>query len=126
AVDAHGRPALLRNALGSGRTVFCTYPIEHMAARTPAANPENTWRLYSALADEAGVSRPVRVADGRVLVGLLRSGASTTVLFVNCSNQTLAAEPIAEDGVELHAGAAVILEPFGVAAIPCSENAPAG
>ena len=36
AVDAHGRPALLRHTVGSGCAVLCTYPIEHMAARTPA------------------------------------------------------------------------------------------
>ena len=52
----------------SGQTVLCTYPLEHLAARTPRANPEDTWRLYSALASEAEVSRPVqgrRPADPR-------------------------------------------------------------
>ncbi|HXQ86487.1 MAG TPA: hypothetical protein VN746_07415, partial [Gaiella sp.] len=42
AVDRHGRPALLRHAVGAGRTVLCTYPLEHMAARTPRVNPEDT------------------------------------------------------------------------------------
>ena len=54
AIDGHGRPALLRHALGLGSTVLCTYPIEHMAARTPHANPESTWRIYSALASARG------------------------------------------------------------------------
>ncbi len=72
AVDGYGRPALLRHDLGAGQTVFCTYPLEHMAAKTPWANPESTWRIYSALATAAGVSRPVRVDDPRVLVGRLR------------------------------------------------------
>ena len=58
--------------LGAGSTVLCTYPLEHMAARTPRVNPEDTWRLYSALAADAGVSRPVRVDDPRVLVGRVR------------------------------------------------------
>ena len=76
AVDAHGRPALLRHALGAGRTVLCTYPLEHMAARTPRVNPEDTWRLYSALAESAGVVRPVSVADPRILAGAVRHGGS--------------------------------------------------
>jgi len=125
AVDAHGRPALLRNTLGNGETVFCTYPIEHMAARTPAVNPEDTWRLYSALALEARVSRPVHVADPRVLVGLVRAGESTKVLLVNCSDAAVTVEPVVALGVDLQAAPAVLLRPFGVAAIACSETAPA-
>ena len=76
AVDGQGRPALLQFELGSGRTVLCTYPLEHMAARTPRVNPEDTWRLYSALGHVAGVARPIRVDDPRVLVGRVRDGAS--------------------------------------------------
>ena len=55
AVDGHGRPALLRHSIGAGCTVLCTYPIEHMAAKTPGVNPEDTYRIYSALAEAAGV-----------------------------------------------------------------------
>jgi hypothetical protein len=102
AIDRHGRPALLRHAYGSGYTVLCTYPIEHMAARVPSVNPENTWQVYSALAALAGVSRPVRVNDPRVLVGAIRPRlGAETFLFVNCSGETIALEPIIEDGVEL-------------------------
>jgi endo-1,4-beta-mannosidase len=119
AVDRHGRPALLRHAVGGGELVLCTYPVEHFAARAPRANPESTWRLYSALAEEAGVSRPVRVDDPRVLVGRVRSANSETVLFVNCSGEGLKVEPILEEEVELGLEAEpLILEPFGVAAIP--------
>jgi endo-1,4-beta-mannosidase len=117
AVDAHGRPALLRHPLGSGATVLCTYPIEHFAARTPGVNPEDAWRLYSALATAAGVARPVRVADPRVLVGRIRSGDSETVLFVNTAAESIAAEPILS-GAELDPAAdELTLEPFGVAAV---------
>ena len=101
AVDGHGRPALLRHDLGAGRTVLCTYPLEHLAARNPRVNPESTWRLYSALAEEAGVARPVRVADPRVLVGLVRSGGARTAVFVNCSPDTVAAEPLFADDLAL-------------------------
>ena len=119
AVDGHGRPALLRHAVGDGHTVFCAYPLEHMAARTPRANPEPTWRIYSALAALAGVSRPVRVDDPRILVGTLRSPDRETVVFVNCSGEEVEAEPIAAAGTSprLEAGALTI-EPFGVAVVP--------
>jgi endo-1,4-beta-mannosidase len=120
AVDAQGRPALLRHRLGSGSTVLCTYPLEHLAARTPSVNPESTWRLYAALAEEAGVGRPVRVDDPRVLVGRVRSGGAERVLLVNCSGETIAADPIVDDrvGLRLDTGS-LTLDPFGVVSIAC-------
>jgi endo-1,4-beta-mannosidase len=126
AVDGHGRPALLRYALGSGTTFLCTYPLEHMAARTPRANPENTWRLYSALATEAGVHRPVRIDDPRVVTGLIRSGDADTALFLNCSNDTIVADPILADGVALAIAddEPLLLAPFGVEAFLCTGTAP--
>jgi hypothetical protein len=72
------------------------------------------------------VSRPVRVDDPRILVGRVRSGGSETVLFVNCSSETIAAEPILADGVELDLAAEPLtLEPFGVAAISANRRMPA-
>jgi endo-1,4-beta-mannosidase len=125
AVDGHGRPALLRHRLESGTAVLCTYPIEYMAARTAAANPEDTWRLYSALAAAAEVERPVRVDDARVLVGRVRGGDSETALFVNCASDSISVEPILS-GVELDQAAGVVsLEPFGVAAIRCESTSQA-
>jgi hypothetical protein len=118
AVDGHGRPALLRHRLGLGTTVLCTYPLEHMAARTPSVNPESTWQIYAALGAAAAVPRPVRVNDPRVLVGRLRTGDAETVLFVNCSSETIATEPIIADGRALRrAPGPLVLEPFGVAAV---------
>jgi endo-1,4-beta-mannosidase len=123
AVDGHGRPALLRHRLGAGATVFCTYPLEHMAARTPRANPEATWRLYSALAHMARVSRPVRVDDPRVLVGRLRSANSGTVLFVNCSEDTVTAIPIVDDETDLQLPRGpMTIEPFGATAVHCQRS----
>jgi endo-1,4-beta-mannosidase len=125
AVDAEGRPALLRHEVGSGSTVFCTYPIEHLAARSAAVNPESSWRIYSALAAEAGVARPVRVDDPRVLVGRLRCGDSAKALFVNCSGDRIAAEPIVA-GVELDLPpGGVTLAPYGVAVVATQDGAPA-
>jgi endo-1,4-beta-mannosidase len=88
AVDGHGRPALLRNAVGRGRssptrrptgderprsgeTVLCTYPLEHLAAVGAQVNPEDSYRIYDALADIAGVARRVTTGDPRVLADTL-------------------------------------------------------
>jgi len=72
AVDQRNRPVLLERQAGTGRFVLCTYPLEHMAAVTPRVNPEPTYRIYDALAEVAGVTRPVTVEDPRVLVAELR------------------------------------------------------
>lgn len=87
AVDSHGRPALLRRRIGAGSVVLCTYPVEHMAARTPRVNPESTWRLYAALAEVAGVQRPLTASDPRVMTGLLRTGNGEVAVLVNTSAQ---------------------------------------
>jgi endo-1,4-beta-mannosidase len=39
ATDQDGRPALLRRRVGEGSMIFCTYPIEHMAAKTIGRRP---------------------------------------------------------------------------------------
>jgi endo-1,4-beta-mannosidase len=72
AVDQRNRPVLLERAAGGGRLVLCTYPLEHMAAVTPRVNPEPTCRIYDALAELSGVTRPVTVEDPRVLAAELR------------------------------------------------------
>jgi endo-1,4-beta-mannosidase len=87
AVDGHGRPALLSRQIGTGSVVLCTYPVEHMAARTPRVNPESTWRLYAALAAAAGVQLPLAAGDPRVMTGRLRAGAGEVAVLVNTSAQ---------------------------------------
>ncbi len=125
AVDGHGRPALLRHRTGAGCTVLCTYPIEHMAAKTPGANPEDSYRIYSALAEAAGVERPIRVDDPRVLVGRIRSGGAETALFVNTSGDMLSTQPVLS-GIELDPDMGELtLEPFGAASIRYVGSPPA-
>ena len=126
AVDGTGRPALLRHSIGTGSTVLCTYPVEHMAAHRASANPEDCWRLYSALASAAGVARPVRVDDPRVLVGGIRVGTGEIAVFVNCSSDTVAVEPIVTGSLGLPTpGAWSTLEPFGVSAVLCEGSSAA-
>ena len=63
--------------------MLCTYPVEYFAARRGRVNPEDTWRLYDALAVEAGVTRPAHVDDPLVMVDSLRTadGAQYTIVL---------------------------------------------
>ncbi|WP_413805958.1 cellulase family glycosylhydrolase [Streptomyces sp. OE57] len=119
AADAHGRPALLVRDTGRGRTVLATYPLEHMAARTPRANPEETHRLYAALADVAGVHRPVTVDSPHVGADLLvHDDGRRFVWLVSQSPDEVTVRPVAEGTPrDLASGAAtadVTLGPYGV------------
>jgi hypothetical protein len=94
AEDAQGRPALLEHAVGAGRWVLCTYPLEHMAAQTMGVNPEPTWRLYSALAELAGVAPELSAPDPRVTVGeLVHEDGRRFVWFINLVDATLRCTP---------------------------------
>ncbi len=121
AVDEEGRPVLLRHALGAGSMVLCTYPLEYMAAQAPRVNPEDTWRLYAALAASAGIVRPVAVTDPRIVAGAIRHGDASTLVLVNCSTEPIVAEPVlpAERGRPLAPRA---IGPMGVAVIPGEER----
>ena len=114
--DRHGRAALLQQRRGAGSFVLCTYPIEHLAARSPQVNPEDTWRLYSALATEAGVARPLRVDDPRVVVGRIRHGDGEVAVYVNCSADEVPVAPLLDPLAEPpFPSDPFVLQPFGVA-----------
>ncbi|NYI06846.1 cellulase family glycosylhydrolase [Allostreptomyces psammosilenae] len=94
AVDGRGRPALLRRRVGDGWVVLSTYPLEHMAALTPGVNPEDTRRLYEALAEAAGVVRPVTVDDPHVSADTLRHRDGRRFAFLTSqSPEALAVRP---------------------------------
>jgi endo-1,4-beta-mannosidase len=120
AVDADGRPALLRRRVGRGWTVLCTYPVEHMAALTPAVNPEDTRVLYGALAALAGVERPVVVADPHVAADVLDHADGRRFAFLlSQSDRPLTVKPVTSGGrlADLAGGEeapAVDLPPYGV------------
>ena len=96
AVDVHGNPALLRRRSGAGSFVLGTYPFEYFAAVTPFSNPEPTWRLYSALAAEAGASQDrVRVDDPRVVVGeMTHDDGRRFVWFVSQHDSAVTVQPL--------------------------------
>jgi endo-1,4-beta-mannosidase len=119
AVDRHDRPVLLEHRTGAGRIVLCTYPIEHMAAANPRVNPEPTYRVYDALAEIAGVTRPVTVADPRVLAAELRhrDGRVFAWLVSQAAAEATVKPTVAGDLVDLDTGEPVeevTLGPYGV------------
>ncbi len=102
AVDDHGRPALLRHAVGAGSTVLSTYPVEYLAACTPRVNPEATQRIYDALAVVAGVRRDVRVEDPSVHVGeLVHADGTRFVWLISQAAHPVVAKPVVAPGLRL-------------------------
>ena len=89
AVDQEGRPALVANTLGLGKTLLCAYPIEQYLANTPSVfeKPENTHLIYKAFRDWAGV-KPVFLSDqADVEVSGLNADHRGYVVLVNHSGQ---------------------------------------
>lgn len=64
AVDQDGRPALVANTVGSGKTLLSAYPLEHYLAEVPDAfdKGEETNRIYRAFRLWSGV-KPLFQAD---------------------------------------------------------------
>jgi endo-1,4-beta-mannosidase len=123
ATDDRGRPALLLRQAGDGSLILCTYPVEHLAALTPAVNPEATGALYDALATHAGVRRPLLTGDSRVAGDvLLRSDGEAFAWFVSQADEPVTITPTVTAGLQLTSLAgtgplveSVSLAPFGVA-----------
>lgn len=128
AVDRNGRPMIVVKEHGSGRAVLSTIPVEHFAARRRGANPEDTWRLYQALASMASIPRPLGVDDPRVLVDSLErdDGVVFHILVSEHPDRArirLDGQPglIKPDGLtDLDGepvGDSVLLDPYGVAVL---------
>jgi endo-1,4-beta-mannosidase len=119
--DAHGRPAIVLRPRGSGAMVLSTYPLEHLAASCGRVNPEETWRLYAALADYAGVDPAVTVDSPDVLVdGLVHEDGRRFVWLVSERDEPLVVRPHVAGGnrlIPLEGGETVEeveLAPYGV------------
>ncbi|GAA3383035.1 beta-mannosidase [Cryptosporangium minutisporangium] len=85
--DAGDRPVLVRRRIGAGSLYLGTVPFEYFGAVRPDAHPDDeVWRVYRALAAEAGVRAPVRVDSPLVTVDCLEHEDGTRfVWFVSLS-----------------------------------------
>jgi beta-glucosidase len=119
AVDAHDRPVIVSQAHGAGRAVLSTYPLEYFASALPRVNPEETWRLYDALAVVADVERDVVLDDPLVFVDtLVHSDGRRFVFFVSQHPAAATVTPRVSGGslrsLDGSAGATVSLDAYGV------------
>jgi endo-1,4-beta-mannosidase len=119
ATDQHGRPAIVIKKHGTGLAVLCTYPLEYLAAAQGRVNPEDTHRLYDALAVVAGVERPVVVDDPRIFAdGLVHADGRAFVVLVSQHAESVTVKPHAAagalSGLDGSSVDAVEIEPYGV------------
>jgi len=87
AEDQEGRPALVANRLGKGKTLLSAYPVESYLANLPAAfdKGENTYRLYQAFRDWAGIQPRFRTNEPTVEAVSLDAQNRGYVVVVNHS-----------------------------------------
>lgn len=128
AVDRNGRPMIVVKDHGPGLAVLSTIPIEHFAARRRGANPEDTWRLYQALADLAGIARPLGIDDPLVLADSLERDDGVTFHILVSEHPDRTRVPVHDEGLLTDldgrpVGGAVDLEPYGIAVIVSGQEA---
>jgi beta-galactosidase len=85
AVDGYGRPALVTNLCGRGKTLLSAYPLESYLAIQPAAfeGSESTHILYHALAEWAGIQPMFSTDVTGVEAAGLTAGAHGYVVLAN-------------------------------------------
>jgi len=90
AVDQEGRPALIASRLGKGATLLCAYPLESYLANAAAAfdKEENTFRIYQAFRDWAGIRPRFRTDQPYVEAGSLDGPDHGYVVVVNHSGKS--------------------------------------
>ena len=89
AVDQDGRPALVANTLGAGKTLLSAYPIESYLANIPSAfeQTESTHRIYEAFRDWTGVKPAFQSDQPSVEVTSLRGDHRGYAVVVNHSGK---------------------------------------
>jgi endo-1,4-beta-mannosidase len=89
AVDQDGRPALIANTAGSGKTLVSAYPIETYLANTPAVfeKTESTHRIYEAFRNWTGVKTAFQSDEPSVEVTSLRGDHRGYAVVVNHGGQ---------------------------------------
>jgi endo-1,4-beta-mannosidase len=86
--DSQARPAVLLNRLGAGRVVFVAYPIEYcLASSADVHASDQTYRLYRALAQLAGLVSDVRNPHPDLEISIYQRPADAFVWVINHSWQ---------------------------------------
>jgi endo-1,4-beta-mannosidase len=122
ATDQDGRPALVRNRVGSGAIYLAAYPVEYFGAeRRDAHADDQVWRLYAALAREAGIRPPVHVAAPQVFTDqMIHADGTVYTWLVNTSAGEVTVTPQLAGDAKLATLAdetvtgTVTLPPFGI------------
>ena len=101
--DRDGRAALVRKRVGNGALYLGAYPVEYFGATRPNANvDDDTWRLYRALACEAGIRPAVTVDSPQVAVDhVVHADGTTYTWIVSTCPDELGVRPAVADGVRL-------------------------
>ncbi len=129
--DDLGRIALTRHQIGEGAAYLCTLPVEALAAEGAAVNPEDTWRLYAAIAEDCEISRRVTVPEPDVLIdGMTRDDGHEFIWLVSESADDRQVTPQISgaagltdlDGIDVDK---VHLRPFGVEVLQIADSKPA-
>ena len=98
----NGRPALLRRRVGAGAIVLSVFPLEYLALGMHG-NPNDSVRVYRALARAAGAEAPVRVERPDVHVDcLVRDDGKEFAFFLSYSAEPLEVVPELAEGASLH------------------------
>lgn len=126
----HARPCGHRDSPARPRGKGAEHlPLEHRAASCGRVNPEDTWRLYAALADLACVEVAVTVDSPEVLVdGLVHHDGRRFLWLVSQSDGPLMVRPRLPAGAQLvpfgggDAVGQVELAPYGVAVLQLSTT----
>lgn len=90
AEDQAGRPALVANKFGSGKTLLCAYPLESYLAQQPSAFEtarNNTHRLYQAFRQWSGVTPDFISDEPSVEIAGLIGRARGYIILANHSSQ---------------------------------------
>lgn len=102
AVDGDGRPALVANRLGKGKTLLAAFPFESWIAVTPSAFDRGTSTrladlLYRSIRNESGVVPAFASSDPRVEVTSLTGPSGGYVIAVNHGDEARTVTIAAKD-----------------------------
>ena len=111
ATDDAGRPALILNTVGRGKTLLSAYPLENWLATSPGVfdGAESSYRLYRAFRQWAGVEPRFAVDNPAVELSALAGSGRGYIVVVNHSGRPIDA------GISspLHLSAMRLLTPDG-------------